>query len=172
MTKIVVYVELHRMFEVTFNMLKRIIWCLGITMLFPNLCSAGPLEWLNGNWAVDLEETRRVFPDEIEIVRAEQCHNDYHIIEVRDFGTRVRFTQRNDTGDYTGRDSIVGEITDDYLEIICNRDYEDQKCTELDWYIYFNNPDEHVWVRSDWMGEDGVPTQSTVPRIRCSEPLT
>jgi len=145
--------------------------CLTALLLSP-ASFADALNWLPGTWEVDLKAmAQSESPAHVEEEKAYQCSGNPYKIELRDGGKKMFYTNVTPVAEkYSDADFII-DHGDNYVALQCDRDRADADCNEWDWYIVFNGPNEHFWVREDWIDAAGKITGTTISRFRCEGPV-
>ena len=142
------------------------------TLLLSPVIFADALNWLPGTWEVDLKAmAQSESPERVEEEKAYQCGRNPYKIELWDGGKKMFYTNVTPVAEkYSNADFII-DHGDNYVALQCDRERDDADCNEWHWYIVFNGPNEHFWVREDWINEEGMITGNTISRFRCEGPV-
>lgn len=128
-------------------------------ILFSPLNSqASAIEWANGTW--ELKPGNLV---DSELAKSFKCSE--YPLTVKIDSQSERYESRLP---HAGKSlATITRKGDEFIVIEYDGEERVMDNGELHvWIMFFNNPDEFVWIREDWI-VDGIIKGTTTPRIRC-----
>lgn len=135
-------------------------------LLLPVASQANVLDYIEGRYYISKQDVK----DQEDWEKGEaqhQCDKNPWQLTLENDGTKLRYEEVMPEAPTIPL--FITKIGVNYIKVGCDRDHPKADCNEWDWYILFKTRDKFVWIRDDWVDENGKITGSTVPRHRCTD---
>ena len=132
-----------------------------IAVLIAGNANATPIDWANGHWALD--------PKGVSAESLEKFNCETNPINITADPSQNFYTSKHT--EYEAETADILDAGSNYIQIKYRGEERTMENGELQiWNMIFLDKDKFVWVREDWLKDDGTFKGATSARVKCKAP--